>query len=63
MTGEFPEELNDSSENETRVTLLAENAVQSAQGQASDAEYTGDLADTPGSRIESEAELEADDKI
>lgn len=63
MTDEFPETLNDDSEYTAWITLLAENAIRAAQGQASDAEHTGDLANTPESRIESEVELEVDDKI
>ena len=63
MSDEFPETLNNKSEYTNWISLLAENAIRAAQGQAADAEYTGDLADTPASRIEPEVELEVDDKI
>lgn len=63
MPDEFPDSLDNPSEYSAWVSSLADNAIRSATGQAKDAEYTGDLADTPESRIESEIELEIDDKI
>lgn len=63
MPDEFPDSLDEPSEYLTWVSNLADNAVRSATGQAKDADYTGDLANTPESRIESEVELEIDDKI
>ncbi|MGN8216689.1 hypothetical protein [Halococcus salifodinae] len=63
MVDEFPDSLKDDSEYAAWVSRLAENAIRSASGQAADADHTGDLADTPESRIESETELEIDDKI
>lgn len=63
MPDEFPEALSSKSAYTEWISLLAKNAIRAAQGQAADAEYTGDLADTPNSRYESEVELEVDDKI
>lgn len=63
MPDEFPDSIDDPSGYSAWVSNLADNAIRSATGQAKDAEYTGDLADTPESRIESEVELEVDDKI
>ena len=63
MTDEFPELLSEQSEYVEWVSLLAKNAIRAAEGQAADAEHTGDLANVPESRFHSEVELEVDDKI
>lgn len=51
MVDEFPDNLEDDSEYTVWVSRLAENAIRSARGQANDADYTGDLADTPESAL------------
>ena len=63
MTDEWPDALDDRDAYDHWIEVLATNALTSARGQAADAEYTGDLADTVESRLESEVELEVDDKI
>ena len=45
------------------ISVLADNAIRSASGQAADAEFTGDLATSECDRLEYEIELEVDDKL
>ena len=63
MTEEFPQSFDSVEHYRDWVALLATNAIRSANGQAADANYTGDLAPSIESRLEYDIELEVDDKL